>query len=345
MLLTQQKEEEMKKFRIGAILVMTVILGLVFTACASKGAKFDVSKSENKTAYDYDRVEAPTQDSGSADNKSKEYGLTSTTDFTAGNIAANQTMDKIITRVNLEVETQEFDDLVSIIKDEIVRLGGYDERTEISGKRYYSSGSSRYGSIVARIPKDKLNEFVDLVKENGNVINETSSSDNVTLEYVDTLSRKKSLEIEQERLWSLLEKTETLEDIVTLESRLSSIRYELQMYETELRTIDNKVDYSTVTISINEVERMTPTTEEKETVFIRIKNGFSKSMFDISEGLKNFFVWFVVNLPYLIMWAVLITVAVIISKKIYKKQRNKNQIVPGIGDRLNDRINKEDSDK
>ena len=44
---------------------------------------------------------------------------------------------------------------------------------------------------------------------------------------------------------------------MTLESRLSSI-HELQMYETELRTIDNKVDYSTVTIfSVNEVERIT----------------------------------------------------------------------------------------
>ena len=68
-----------------------------------------------------------------------------------------------------------------------------------------------------------------------------------------------------------MEKTDNLEDIIALESRLSSIRYELQMYETEIRTIDNKVEYSTVTISINEVERMTPTSEEKETVFTRLK--------------------------------------------------------------------------
>ena len=79
------------------------------------------------------------------------------------------------------------------------------------------------------------------------------------------------MEIEQERLFGLLEKTETLEDIVSLESRLSSIRHELQMLETELRTIDNKVDYSTVTIHISEVERLTPTTEEKETVFTNLK--------------------------------------------------------------------------
>ncbi len=248
-------------------------------------------------------------------------------------------MDKIITKVNLEVETQEFDDLIGIIKDEIVRLGGYDERTEISGKRYYSRTNSRNGHIVARIPKDKLKDFVELVKESGNVINETSSSDNVTLQYVDTQSRKTSLEIEQERLWAILEKTEKLEDIVTLESRLSSIRYELQMYETELRTIDNKVDYSTVTISVNEVERMTPT-EDKETVLTRIKNGFTESVFNITEGLKNFFVWLVVNLPYLIIWAIILTIVGIMSKRIYKKHINKKKVIQRVDDILKDEKSK-----
>ena len=327
----------MKKIRITTILVIAVFIGLVFTACSGKmGSKNDMPSPRPSTieeAYDYDREQAP-QEAGNEDYKStsEETGLSSTTGISTG-ITADMSMDKIITKVNLDVETQEFDQLIGIIKDEIVRLGGYDERTEVSGKRYYSNGNSRYGYIVARVPKGKLVEFVELVKENGNVINETSSSDNVTLQYVDTLSRKKSLEIEQERLWALLEKTEKLEDIVTLESRLSSIRYELQMYETELRTIDNKVDYSTVTISINEVERMTPTTEEKETVFTRIKNGFSESIYDVTEGLKNFFVWLVVNLPYLIIWAAIIIATVFISKRIYKKNKKKNKLVAKADDK------------
>jgi hypothetical protein len=313
----------MKKIRITAIFIFTVIMGLVFTACASKDAKYDMAGSTaDDVAYEYDRSEAP-KEAGDTELNSRTYpGLTSSSNFTSGS-NIDTSMDKIITKVNLEVETQEFDELIGIIKDEIVRLGGYDERTEISGKRYYSRNDSRYGYIVARIPRDRLNEFVKVVKDNGNVVNENSTSENVTLQYVDTQSRKKSLEIEQERLWALLEKTEKLEDIVSLESRLSSIRYELQMYETELRTIDNKVEYSTVTISVNEVERITPITE-KETVLTRIKDGFSDSIFNITEGLKDFFVWFVVNLPYLIIWAVIITAAVLITRRLIKRYNNKN---------------------
>lgn len=325
----------MKKIRITIILTIAVIMGLIFASCSKNNeAKYDTvspDMADEDMRYEYNGGEAPKEAEDGLELKS-ESGLTSTTGINTSS-TADLSMDKIITKVNLEVETQEFDELIGVIKDEIIRLGGYDERTEISGKRYYSSGNSRYGYIVARIPKDRLKEFVELVKENGNVINENSSSDNVTLQYVDTLSRKKSLEIEQERLWALLEKTEKLEDIVTLEKRLSSIRHELQMYETELRTIDNKVDYSTVTISISEVERMTPTTEEKETVFARIKNGFSESIYNVTEGLKNFIVWLVVNLPYLIIWAVRITATVLISKRIYRKQKSKNKLVPKAEDK------------
>lgn len=311
----------MKKIRIAIILVMTIIVGLVLSACSSKQNKSDSvapSSPNMKADYDYERDEA-----GASADYISDNGITSITEIATPSIG-DQSMDKIITKVNLEVETQDFDELINIIKDEITRLDGYDERTEVSGKSYYSRSNSRYGYIIARIPKARLKEFIRVVKDNGNVVNESSSSENVTLQYFDTQSRKKSLEIEQERLWALLEKTEKLEDIVTLESRLSSIRYELQMYETELRTIDNKVEYSTVTISLREVERITPT-QEKETVMTRIKNGFEDTIYNITEGLKDFFVWFIINLPYLLIWAVVITGLVLLSRKVFKNKRNKKR--------------------
>ncbi|HPU63089.1 MAG TPA: DUF4349 domain-containing protein [Mobilitalea sp.] len=305
----------MKYLKISVVCAWLFLIGFVLTGCAG-GSKKDIAVPTNRVEYKESSTEV----------LDESMGLTATSGFTAAGVtgtdyAYDLSMEKIITKVNLEVETQDFDDLINSVKDDMVKLGGYEEKSEISGKRYYSRNTSRYAYIVARIPRERLNEFVEAVRENGNIINESSTSENVTLQYVDTASRKKALEIEQERLFVLLEKSESMEDIVTLESRLSNIRHELQMYETELRTIDNQVDYSTVTISIYEVERITPT-EENESVFVRIKNGFGKTIYDISEGFKNFVVWFAVNLPYLIIWAVVITMGVIIFRKVYKKYSN-----------------------
>lgn len=312
----------MKKTRLIALIIMTVIIVSIFTACGSK-------KADNTavSAYKELSVKYGAQDSGSTGSTEEALvnGLAGNGEMVLSS-TVSLSGEKIITKVNLEVETQDFDNLIAAVKKDIERLGGYEEKSEISGRRYYSRSLSRYAYIVARIPKDRLKDFVTAVKENGNVINESSSSENVTLQYVDTESRKKALEIEQERLFAILEKTESLEDIVTLESRLSSIRHELQMYETELRTIDNQVEYSTVTLSINEVERITPT-EDKQTVISRIKNGLSETIYDITEGFKNFVVWFVVNLPYILIWAVIFAAAFIVYKKLRVKIRRKKGII------------------
>ena len=311
----------MKKRRILIMIIMAVYAAMILAAC-SKSAKTDtampVSKNQSEK-FDLDFAMDYGYDNGGT---SKETGITGTSPITVGNINT-QTMDKIIKRVNLEVETRDFDTLIDVIKEEIERLEGYDEKFDVNGRSYYRNNGLRNAYIIARIPKDRLNEFVTVVRENGNIVNENSSTENVTLKYVDIQSHKKSLEIEQERLWELLEKAEKMEDIITLQSRLSEIRYQIQMYETELRTIDNQVDYSIVTITVNEVERMSPVPEAKETVLDRIKNGFSDTMYDLSEGFKDFIVWFVVNLPYLVIWGVIIAVIILIARKIYKKRKVK----------------------
>jgi hypothetical protein len=307
-----------------------MILTMVFAACAKK-------EDSGSTAYDmdnkatYDMAEnatseetaeapavAPAEESGKV-----QYGdagsLNNSSAITIEDSAALQSQDKIIRTFYMEVETQNFDTLITKLDSELGRLNGYVESSKISGRSFYDREGARVASIVARIPRDKVDEFVNTVNTSANVIDKQESTENVTLQYADIESRKKSLEIEQERLFALLEKADTLDSIVTLESRLSEIRYQLQNYETTLRTYDNKVEYSTVTMSIQEVEKLSPTVEIKQSVGTRIKNGFSETMYNISEGLQNLLVWFVVNLPYLIIWAIIIAAIALFARRIYKK--------------------------
>lgn len=311
-----------------------LIIGFVVTmlyGCAKKGdVDYDngngynnYSKSESSAAETELAAEPQTAAAGNADTTAttSEESIKNTSSTTAKKAVNSQ--EKIIRRASLDVETQDFDKLIQTIDTEINLLGGYVESSNISG-RYYYSDNLRYGNIVARIPKDKLEQFIGNVYDISNVVNKQESTENVTLQYVDTESHKKSLEIEQERLLALLEKVEKLEDILTLESRLSSVRYELESYERQLRLYDNLVEYSTVTLNIQEVERMTVTEVAKPSVWDRISNGFADTMYDIGEGVKNFFVWFVVNLPYLLIWVFIIVVSVLIGRKCYKKSKAKN---------------------
>jgi metal-responsive CopG/Arc/MetJ family transcriptional regulator len=234
---------------------------------------------------------------------------------------------KLIKTVNLEVETKEFDQLMSAVEAQVENLGGYIESMNTyNGSKYsgYESYRSRYSSLTARIPKEQLNTFLNAVSEAGNITSRSENVQDVTLSYVDLESKKNSLQTEQERLLTFLESAENMEDVITLESRLSDIRYQLESMESQLRTYDNKVDFATVYMDIQEVQELTPEPEE-ETVWEQLGNGFMDSLGDVWDGIVDFVVWFVVHIPYMAVWAVVIAVIVMIVKLIIRRRKKARQ--------------------
>ena len=217
---------------------------------------------------------------------------------------------KLIKTVNMDVETREYDKLLSAVENKVTELGGYIESLDAyNGSTYYSYRSTRNANLTIRIPKDRLEEFQNTVSELGNV---TSRSENLQ-------SHRDALRTEQERLLQLLEQAESVEDIITIEQRLSDVRYQLESMESQLRSYDNRVDYSTVYLYIDEVEVYTPV--EEETVWERISTGFVDSLKNIGEGLKEAAIWFVIHIPYLVIWAIVIAIIILILKKIKKRTK------------------------
>ncbi|TCL59989.1 uncharacterized protein DUF4349 [Kineothrix alysoides] len=234
-------------------------------------------------------------------------------------VASNR---KLIKTVSMDVETEVFDELLPKVESKVSELGGYMENLNVY------NGSSRYGqnnrsaSLTIRIPGGKLYNFVTAVSDISNVTSRSENTQDITLQYVDTESHKEALEVEQERLLELLEKAESMEDIIAIESRLSEVRYQLQSMESQLRTYDNLVDYSTVYLTISEVEVLTPSLQVS--AWERISVGFISSMNSVGNGIKNFFIYLIIWLPYIVVWAIVIILAVLLIKHFFKRKYNKS---------------------
>lgn len=232
---------------------------------------------------------------------------------------------KLIRNVSMNLETREFDALTKSISDAVTFFGGYMEQADVSGNSLYWSGerSSRYSNITARIPENKLDAFLTEVSGQGNVTYKNESVQDVTLQYTDITSRKKTLQMEQDRLWELLEKAESIDAVIALEARLSEVRYQLESIESQLRTLDNQIIYSTVYLSIQEVQVLTST--DPDTIPVRIQKGLSRSFNTLKISSVDFLVWFISSLPILAVFAVLVFIAVIILKKPLKRCKTRKQ--------------------
>ncbi len=223
---------------------------------------------------------------------------------------------KLIKTVNMNVETETFDTLMETVRTKTEGMGGYVESSNVfNGSQYYGK-NNRNASLTLRIPVEKLDEFLSTVSENTNVISRDENVKDVTLQYVDMKSRKDALETEHDRLLTLLEQAETVEDIITIEGRLSEVRYQMESMESQLRTLENQVSYSTVYLYIEEVVKYTPVKELG--TWEKITTGFSASLYDVGRGIKNFVIDLIINIPYIVVWAIVIVVAVFVIRFIIK---------------------------
>lgn len=321
----------MKKRYGRSVILLIAVLGaavLGISGCGGSKSAVSTTAAEPSAAasavameteiYGHEEKLEVAEDSYSTSDTSSEQGLVSQ----SGGLSPAVSNRKLIRNVNMQVETDTFDKLVNSVSAKITELGGYTEQSEISGTslNYRGESSPRYASITARIPSNSIDSFVTAVENNGNVINKSETTSDVTLQYSDVESRKKSLEIEQDRIWALLEKADSLDTVITLEQRLSDIRYELESMGSQLRLLDNQVEYSTVYLSISEVTNFTPV--EPESAGTRIKNGFSQNLIAMSTALTTLFIGLAVTSPF---WLPLTAVTLIVLYIVHRRAKKQEQ--------------------
>ncbi len=297
------------------VAVLCVVLAMALVGCGASSIKSAMNKSVMEDAGMSVVTQSVKVESLKAES---EAGLSSSS-------AAPQVEDigrKLIKTVEMTVETKEYDVMLNGLNEQIKACGGYVEHMNTYNGSIYSSRSySRNASMTIRVPEDKLEEFLEEVTNISNVVQRSDKVDDVTLAYVDLSSHKEALQTEQTRLLELLKKAESVEDIITIEERLSDVRYQIESMESQLRTYDNQISYSTVYLEIDEVKELTPV--EEETVWEQISGGFVDSLVSIKDGFVEIVIWVAVNSPFLVIWAAVIIVFVLLIRKKAMKRNVK----------------------
>ena len=178
---------------------------------------------------------------------------------------------------NVEMTERELSEQSRIRLEKLNKLvsdcGGYYEQSDVDMGSYYSDGY-RYGRYTVRVPKDKYDTFLNSVGEVCHMTSRNESAEDVGLQYYDIESRIRLLEIKQERLMKLLEQATTMEDIITLENALSDIQYQLESNNIQKNRYDSLIDYSTISIRLEQVQRLSGQPLEQQG-FSRERKGLS----------------------------------------------------------------------
>ncbi|MCR5772592.1 MAG: DUF4349 domain-containing protein [Butyrivibrio sp.] len=313
----------MKKFRTGFNAAAALALALIVTGCGGS--------SKESTSYTYEEAIESDVSMG-AEYDSMEVADSNGTDSqtTVEVDESSQVSDrKLITTSRISAETINFEDTITWVESKTAELGGYVESSSISvsGGYYYNEKyrDLHYADYTIRIPEDKLDSFLEDVDSITNITSQNKNVEDVTLTYTDMVARQEALESEKEALQRLMDSAENMEDIITIQSQLTDVQYQIDSIKSQLRVYDNKIDYSTIYLTLREVEPDDLTVTEQKSAFERIKDGFTTSLKSTGEFIVEFIIAVIINLPQIILLVVIIVIIVKLVKHNKKSKAKKQE--------------------
>ena len=207
---------------------------------------------------------------------------------------------KIVRTADISLATGAFDAHEADIRRQVEAAGGYVENVSQYEFQDNARIPLRQISFTLRIPTASLDAFLQGVSGIGRVTSRNESATDMTVQYSDTALRLQTQREKMKRLQELLAKADSVTDLLEIESAIAGTQYEIDVYETGLRTIDRQVDNSTVHITLREESPAQSAAEAAVSLGDRIRLGLEASVKGIGQFFQNMLVFLVMALPVLV---------------------------------------------
>lgn len=311
----------MKK-RISIVLIIVMMLSLC--ACGSKSSSYAASAPMAAPSESY-AADAMYSGGFASEEAWLETESPAENSGTAENDAPAINPEKIIYSADTTIETTDFDAAVSGLNELLKRYGGFIESASINDANYYnkSRGSiyHRNAYYTLRIPSENFNSLMGELSTLGNVPYSHVYTDNITSQYYDVQARLESYKVQEATLLKLMDKAESIEDIITVESRLSEVRYMIESLQSTINNWDRQVSYSSISLTVDEVSEYTP--EAKETYGQRLGRAVKDGFENVVEFFQDLLVFLAETLPTLIPVGVIVFFVVKGIKKLFRIRKDK----------------------
>ncbi len=313
-------------------------LFLVMSACGASSANSAMDMADAAAAepameaLEIEGTDGGTYTEEAAEGAAENAAAGGTTEST-GLIQGTETgnfADKIIYTASADLETTDLDQAMDALYQLADQYGAFLESSSVIGRRLQDQAEGnpygRCADFTLRVPKEHYSDFTAALDSVGNIVTLSSDAENITAQYSDVETQVKSYDTQEQRLLEIMAQADTVEDMIALESRLSNVRMEKDRLETQLQNWDRQVDYSTVTISLTEVEVLTPEPPAEEPTYLeQLGQTFMDSVHWMGRAAKGGVKLLVAVIPVLLPIAVVILAVVLICKAASKRKLRKQE--------------------
>ncbi|MFP3593779.1 DUF4349 domain-containing protein [Chryseobacterium sp. SIMBA_038] len=244
---------------------------------------------------------------------SKNYGPTATSISNTTENKSKKNTDiiskKIIKNGNLIIQVGDIKKAQNQTTEILNKNQAYIQKEE-----FRNTDTDENLNLVIRVPHKNFDALINSFSDGiGSVLSKNISSDDVTEEYTDVSIKLANKKIYLEKYRDMLKSAATTKDILEIQENIRELEDEIDVSEGRLRFIDDRVNYSTLNLSLY---------KEKVRSSATSKIGFGSRFGDsITEGW-NSFVSFLLGIISFWPFFLLIPLIIFLWKK-WKARRKK----------------------
>ncbi|MCR2821052.1 DUF4349 domain-containing protein [Lederbergia panacisoli] len=303
--------------------LLLLLASLFMTACSSNSNE---AKSSENSAGSYDSSIASDQGKMelSREDSSGEIAMEMPNeDFANADKAVNSddiniTTDRmIIHQAQLQVKVKNFEKAQLNIEKKVKGYGGY----VVESNTYRETDETVSGTIIVRIPEKYFQTFLnDAEEQAAEVLSRNVTGQDVTEEYVDLESRLKSKRAVEKRLLDFMTDAKKTEDLLKISSDLAKVQEEIEVLVGRMKYLENQTSFSTIEIYMTETRVIIPGIDNKNlNTWEKTKKQFVDSMNFILSACSALVVFFVGNLPVIVILLIMVGAVFFLIRKRKRK--------------------------
>ena len=152
---------------------------------------------------------------------------------------------KIIFIASLSIEVEQVEAAVDRARAVAESLGGFVEHLSSSG-----GSETPRADLTIRIPQTGFSDALERIESLGEVQFRNLGSEDVTEQFIDLGARLKSSMAEEKSLLALLERSNSVTEILTVERELTRVRADIERAQGRLNFLERRVDLATIQVSL-----------------------------------------------------------------------------------------------
>lgn len=208
----------------------------------------------------------------------------------------NQEGSKVQKNGSVSVLVENIDESIEALKSINNTFGGQITNIYDNGK-----GNERTVQITVKVPVEKFEAYYEqLRKLDGEVVYADITTVDVTEEYIDITSRLNNLRNTEAQLNKILERADSVTDVLAVQKELSTVRGEIESYEQRKRYFDSKTDYACISVSFAIDKTGLNISEEQWKPWGEVKAAV-KALVEVLKDLVNVIIWLVIFSPLVLI--------------------------------------------